>query len=226
VEKLSWANGDGAGLRVVSTDIGRLGVLICGENTNPLARFALLAQGEQIHIASYPPAFPFRRPGQARNYDLRQAILIRAGAHSFEGKVFTVVASGVVDERTLQEVCGDDQEKRGVLVATHHPLSVVINPNGEVVGGPLEDEEGIVTAEIDVAESIEWKQVHDITGGYNRFDVFQLRLNTTPNQPLSSGVAEFAAPEVAHEALEPLLAEESPRLPATPRPVLTGADQA
>jgi len=51
-EKLTWANGDGAGLTVVETAIGRIGMLICGENTNPLARFTLMAQGEQLHIAS------------------------------------------------------------------------------------------------------------------------------------------------------------------------------
>ena len=49
-EKLVWANGDARGLRVVPTEIGRVGMLICGENTNPLARYALMAQGEQVHI--------------------------------------------------------------------------------------------------------------------------------------------------------------------------------
>src|SRR5436190_20483541 len=52
-EKLIWANGDGAGLTVHDTEIGKLGMLICGENTNPLARYALIAQGEQIHVSSY-----------------------------------------------------------------------------------------------------------------------------------------------------------------------------
>jgi aliphatic nitrilase len=51
-EKLIWANGDGAGLKVCETEIGKLGMLICGENTNPLARYALIAQGEQIHVSS------------------------------------------------------------------------------------------------------------------------------------------------------------------------------
>ena len=54
-EKLIWASGDARGLRVVATDIGRIGMLICGENTNPLSRFALMAEGEQVHISTYPP---------------------------------------------------------------------------------------------------------------------------------------------------------------------------
>ncbi|HEY6023441.1 MAG TPA: carbon-nitrogen hydrolase family protein, partial [Pseudolabrys sp.] len=53
-EKLIWANGDGAGLRVSDTPTGKIGMLICGENTNPLARYSLIAQGEQVHISSYP----------------------------------------------------------------------------------------------------------------------------------------------------------------------------
>ena len=61
-QKLTWANGDGARLCVVETSIGRIGMLICGENTNPLARFTLMAQGEQLHIASYPPVWPTRDP--------------------------------------------------------------------------------------------------------------------------------------------------------------------
>ncbi len=52
-EKLTWANGDASNLRVEQTELAKLGMLICGENTNSLARVALLAQGEQVHIASY-----------------------------------------------------------------------------------------------------------------------------------------------------------------------------
>ena len=63
-EKLIWANGDGAGLQVSDTEIGRLGMLICGENTNPLARYSLIAQGEQIHVSSYPPVWPTRPPNE------------------------------------------------------------------------------------------------------------------------------------------------------------------
>ena len=81
-EKLVWANGDGAGLRVSDTPIGKIGMLICGENTNPLARYSLIAQGEQIHISSYPPAWPTRPSNEPGRYDLASAIRIRAGAHS------------------------------------------------------------------------------------------------------------------------------------------------
>jgi len=62
-EKLVWAYGDGEGLRVLETEIGRLGTLICGENSNPLARFLMLAEGEQVHVANYP-ALAVHDPGR------------------------------------------------------------------------------------------------------------------------------------------------------------------
>ncbi len=77
-EKLVWANGDARGLRVTPTEIGRVGMLICGENTNPLARYALMAQGEQVHISTYPPAWPTRPPGESAAYDLARDHLVAA----------------------------------------------------------------------------------------------------------------------------------------------------
>ena len=89
-------------MRVNDTAIGKIGMLICGENTNPLARYSLIAQGEQVHVSSYPPVWPTRPSNEPGRYDLAAAIRIRAGAHSFEGKVFNVVSSGFLDKRTLE----------------------------------------------------------------------------------------------------------------------------
>ena len=72
-------------------------MLICGENTNPLARYTLMAEGEQVHISTYPPVWPSHGPGE-RNYDLAHAIRLRAGAHSFEAKAFNIVSSGFMDK--------------------------------------------------------------------------------------------------------------------------------
>jgi nitrilase/aliphatic nitrilase len=199
---MSWANGDGSGLRVVASELGRIGALICGENTNPLARFALLAQGEQVHISTYPPAFPFRRPGSKHNYDLRDAIRIRAAAHSFEGKVFTIVASGALDEETISVVAGGDTGKREVLRDTPKPVTIILNPNGEVIAGPSPTPEGVVVGEIDIAESIEYKQIHDVVGYYNRFDVFSFQLNQSPQRPIDvrSGGSAVAEGDAARDA--------------------------
>jgi aliphatic nitrilase len=182
-EKLTWANGDGAGLRVSETRLGRIGVLICGENTNPLARFALMAQGEQVHVSTYPPVWPTRDPREGGNYDLAGAIRIRAGAHAFEAKAFNVVVSGFLDETTRTELATMGPEAARILDETPHGVSVVVGPTGEPVSEVLRDHEAILYADIDTAACVEPKQFHDVVGYYNRFDVFHLTVDRSRHRP-------------------------------------------
>jgi nitrilase len=184
-EKLVWANGDGAGLRVCDTRIGRIGVLICGENTNPLARYCLMAQGEQLHVSSYPPVWPTRHPRDGGNYDLASAIRIRAGAHSFEAKAYNIVASGFLDASTRRQLVDSDPEVAEILDRTPRGVSVVIGPTGEPVSPMLSDSEGILYQEIDVNRCVEPKQFHDVVGYYNRFDIFDLRVNRVRLKPIA-----------------------------------------
>lgn len=177
-EKLSWGYGDGSTLRVYDTDIGRLGTLLCGENTNTLARFSLLAQGEQVHVANFP-GFPF-----APLLSITEGIKIRCAAHAFEGKVFVVVSSSAMSEEIVESVCTTDEQRKQMSVRPAS-ISVIYGPDGQPVSEPLIDKEGIVYGEIDIEREIEYKQFHDIIGHYNRFDVFSLRINRRQNQPLS-----------------------------------------
>ncbi len=184
-EKLVWANGDGAGLCVSDTRLGRIGMLICGENTNPLARYTLMAQGEQVHISSYPPVWPTRDPNEDGNYDLAGAIRIRAGAHSFEAKVFNVVASGFMDAAMREALGALAQDAGRILDGSPRGVSMVIGPAGEPVSGVMRDDEGILYADIDLADCVEPKQFHDVVGYYNRFDIFKLTVNRSPNRPIA-----------------------------------------
>lgn len=170
-EKLTWAGGDGSSLRVYDTPIGRLGGLACGENTNTLARFALLAQGEQVHTANY-----IALPTAPADYDMVEAIKVRSAAHSFEGKVFSVVACAAITPEIVDAVAHDD-ESRAMLERKHSAFSGIFGPDGRLLTEPLIDAEGIVYADIDLGRTIQPKQMHDITGGYNRFDIFELRVN-------------------------------------------------
>lgn len=161
------------------TSAGRLGALACGENTNPLARFALLAQGEQVHVANYI-ALPVAPP----DYDMADAIKLRAAAHSFEGKVFTVVACSTISEEMI-DLFGHDEATRTMLRREHCALSGIFGPDGRLIGEPLIDTDGIVYADIDLAKSIQAKQMHDVIGHYNRFDVFSLTVDRTRRAGLS-----------------------------------------
>ena len=178
-EKLTWAPGDGSGLQVHSTEVGPLGVLACGENTNPLARFALLAQGELVHVAGYI-SLPVAPP----EYDMAAAIRLRGMTHSFEGKVFTVISCSTISEEILDAIAGDDAGRRELMSRTHSAFSGVIGPDGAEIGESLIDDEGIVYAEIDLRRCIQPKQMHDVIGGYNRFDVFDLQVDNRRRTPV------------------------------------------
>lgn len=179
-EKLTWANGDGASLRVYDTAIGKLGGLACGENTNTLARFSLLAQGELLHVASYI-SLPVAPP----DYDMSEAIKVRAMAHSFEGKVYTVISCSTISEEIIDAFTPSIPNAAQLLKRKNSAFSGVIGPDGRLVGEPLIDKEGIVYAEIDLGKCIQPRQMHDIVGHYNRFDIFDLRVNRRTQQSAS-----------------------------------------
>lgn len=174
-EKLTWTGGDGSSLKVYNTEIGPIGTLACGENTNTLARFTLLAQGELIHIANYI-SLPVAPP----DYNMAEAIKIRAAAHSFEGKLFTIVSCSTITKEIIDVMKEDIPNAEELLTRKNSAFTGFIGPNGAVIGEPLIDEEGIVYADIDLSKCIQPKQMHDILGHYNRFDIFDLRVNTAP----------------------------------------------
>ena len=175
-EKLTWSNGDGAGLKVKKTKIGNIGMLICGENTNSLAKYSLIAQGEQIHISSYPAKWPTQtiKTGQ---YNLEETIKMRAGSHAFEGKVFNLVASAFIDKKTYSILEKYKVKNLDILKNTPPAISAVFNPSGEIEGNYLSNQESILYTTIDLNDCIKAKQFHDISGGYNRFDIFELKVN-------------------------------------------------
>jgi aliphatic nitrilase len=197
-EKLTWAPGDASGLRVHQTSVGPLGSLACGENTNTLARFSLLADGELVHVASY-----IALPVAPADYDMAEAIRLRAAAHSFEGKVFTVVSCSTISTEIIDALGSAHPKAREMLMRPHSAFSGMVGPDGRVIGEPLIDAEGIAYAEIDLGRCIQPRQMHDITGHYNRFDVFDLRVN---RRPLSA--TRFAEGD---EGAEPLIDEEEPQ---------------
>ncbi|WP_340610685.1 carbon-nitrogen hydrolase family protein [Xenorhabdus bharatensis] len=171
-EKLTWANGDASSLTVHNTSVGPLGVLACGENTNPLARFTLLSQGELVHVASYI-SLPVAPP----DYDMAEAIRLRAAAHCFEGKVFTIVSCSTISPEIVQAMAANHPEAKHQLARRNSAFTGIIGPDGRVIGTPLIDKGGIVYAEIDLNRCIQPRQMHDITGHYNRFDIFDLAVS-------------------------------------------------
>jgi nitrilase len=203
-EKLTWSPGDGHGLRVANTRFGKIGALICGENTNPLARYALMAQGEQVHISTWPAVWPTvvssGNRGNRPQYDNVTANKTRAAAHCFENKCFGILCAGHLDETTL-EVMSSLAEKPSYMhhCLTQAPRAVtcLLDPTGATLPGHIIDlesgertekdylcmEEGILYAELDLEKCVEGKQYHDVVGGYQRLDIFDLKIDRTRRKP-------------------------------------------
>ncbi|KAL2070666.1 hypothetical protein VTL71DRAFT_13692 [Oculimacula yallundae] len=214
-EKLTWSPGDGYGLRIADTPFGKIGNLICGENTNPLARYTLMAQGEELHISTWPAIWPTRapRPDPAgiksteevekkspANYDNISANRTRAAAHCFEAKCFGVLCSGRFDESAvnmISEGSSDEQHIRRTLEQSPAAATMFLDPTGALLPGYtihpqmrekqtkdfLQDDEDILYADMDLDDCIEGKQYHDVVGGYQRLDVFDLKVNRSRRVP-------------------------------------------
>lgn len=183
-EKLTWAPGDGAGLQVIdSPRIGKVGSLICGENTNPLARWALMAQGEQLHLSTWPAVWPTRRSKDisgesSKQYDNIAANRTRTAAHCFEAKCFGVLCSGFMDQEIRNSLVKHSPSAAETLDSLTQGASLFLDPTGAPVGEQIQGEEGVIYADLNLNQCVEPKQFHDVVGGYQRFDVFDLKVNT------------------------------------------------
>lgn len=207
-EKLVWSFGDGSTLNVHDTEIGRIGALICGENTNSLAKYALIAQGEQIHISTYPPFFPASRtPSHGQSY--LDTLIVRASSMSYEGKLFTIVSSQAIDEQGYEVLAMGNKDIRELMDTLTFGGSMVVGPSGAICSEVLKDnKEGIVYAECDISSEIPLKAMHDVSGNYQRNDIFNFTINKAPLTPVHfSGHAELS-PNSEYYPYTPAVDEE------------------
>ncbi len=177
-EKLTWTGGDGSSLVVHDTALGPLGALACGENTNTLARFALLEQGELLHVSSY-----IALPTAPADYDMAAAIKTRSAAHAFEGKLFNITSCSALSPEIIDAMTDLAPESAEMFNRSRAAWSGIIGPDGAVIGDELIDVEGIAYAEIDLARCVQPTQMHNITGHYNRFDVFGFSVDRRAKGP-------------------------------------------
>lgn len=170
-ERLVHTGGDASTLKVFPTDVGPASGLICGENTNSFYRMTLLLQGERIHVASWP-AFPTR----AR----QEAIEIRTRNYAFEGRCFVISSTGVFSDKMRESLCPTPEQKNKIVGTG--AFSSIIGPAGDYLAGPDTGGEKILYAEVDPEIIIDEKISHDLTGHYNRFDLFTLLVDDRPVQ--------------------------------------------
>jgi predicted amidohydrolase len=166
-ERTVWGFGDGSDLHVLQTPLGRLGGLICWEHEVTLAKYALYAQGEQVHCATWPA---YSSQNAHIDFGMRQ--------YAFEGACFVISACGVRSDATLTKDFGGGK-------AEANGGSAIVAPNGAYLAGPVYDREEILYAEIDLEAAIREKHSRDVAGHYARPDVFRLVVNTEPKPAIS-----------------------------------------
>jgi nitrilase len=172
-ERLIWGQGDGSTLPVIETNAGKTGATICWENYMPLLRTALYAKGIEIWCAPTVDARPVWQ-------STMQHIAI-------EGRCF--VASACQFQPSPNEL-GQSVDNWNADDALISGGSVIMGPLGDVLAGPLLNKEGLISAKIDMNDIAKARYDLDVIGHYARPDIFELRVNETPRQSVTTFVEE------------------------------------
>lgn len=176
VERAVFGEGDGSDLRVDDTRLGRMGALCCAEHVQPLSKYAMYAQHEQIHIAAWPSFSVYRGAAFQLSAPANNAA---TQVYALEGQCFVIAPCATVSKSML-DLLIDTPEKQGLLLEGGG-YTMIYGPDGSPLSEPLgETEEGIVYAEVDLGIIGVAKAAYDPVGHYSRPDVLRLLFNGLP----------------------------------------------
>lgn len=202
-EKIIWGDGDGSTHKVYDTDIGRIGGLICGEHTMALPGYTLGAMGEQVHVASWVGFATAGMPAWAEAFRILSET--SAKYHAIAYNTFVINVQSVVDEGAIKRLGHPPHMKPG------GGWTAILAPGtGEIIAGPLIDDEGIVYADIDLNISPFYYFTHEPNGHYWPKPMTVL-FDNQPRAPLRyaapifEGVAADAPHEQPRRAIRPIV---------------------
>lgn len=175
-ERIVHTAGSGDSVRVFDTEFGAISGLMCGENSNPLLTYAMSALGAKVHVSSWPSFFN-------RAVDMQSIADLASRAIAYQNSSYVISAIGAVDAAMRERLPATDDDREHLANMEAKGGTAIYAPGGKVIAGPMAGGEGIVYADADIGAIVPRKIVHDYSGDYNRFDIFQLVVNVSPGGP-------------------------------------------
>jgi len=197
-ERMVWGQGDGSGLKVVDTAVGRVGALACWEHYNPLARYALMAQHEEIHCAQFP--------GSLVGPIFADQMEVTIRHHALEAGCFVINSTGWLTEEQIASITPDVGLQKALRGGC---CTAIVSPEGAHVVPPLKEGEGLLIADLDMSLVTKRKRMMDSVGHYARPELLSLNLDdraTAPVHALSAGLtSQTAVADGGHTADTPMV---------------------